>query len=80
MRRWLVGLSGIALLAPPCWALAQQGSLPVPVELEHDGVTAHAEADRAQTLDADRVAIRRELALARARRVAPFDLTWGLEP
>jgi len=80
MRRWLVGLSGIALLALPCWALAQEVASSAPTVLEHDAVTAHAEADRAETLDADRGAIRREVALARARREAPFDLSWGIDP
>jgi len=31
-------------------------------------------------LDGGAAATRRELVLARARRVAPFDLIWGLEP
>jgi len=80
MRRWLVGLSGVALVALPCWALAQEALPSAPTEIERDLVTAQAEAARAATLDADRVAVRREVALAVALFIAPFDLTWGLEP
>lgn len=81
MRRWLLGVSGVALVAMPCWGLAQDLEAHVPrmVEVEHDAVSARGEAEHSARLDADRDAHRREVALARARREAPFDLTWGIE-
>jgi hypothetical protein len=48
--------------------------------LETDVRTSRAEVERAAALDHDRDASHREVALGRARRLAPFDLVWGLEP
>lgn len=76
-RRLVIELScAFALIALPCWALAQESA----PEVEFDPVTARGEAQLGSRLDADRDAVRREVALARARRVAPFDLSWGIEP
>ena len=77
MRKWLVGLSGVALVALPCWALAQERA-GLGAVVEHDAVSARAAAERSASRDRDQDAQRREIALARARREAPFDLRWGI--
>ena len=50
------------------------------VEVEVDLVTANAEAERARVLDAQRDEAVREAQIEAARREAPFDLAWGLDP
>ncbi len=50
------------------------------VEVEMDLVTANAERERARELDRQRDEAVREARIEAARREAPFDLAWGLDP